>query len=80
MLPWAPADTNGQVPDDPAERITRWPTVVVAALALAGWITPLIPLLAAAGAYGFGDKDQGLVLTGTGLMHLVFALTFAAGA
>ena len=79
MLPWAPTNAGWKVPDDPVERVTRWPVAVVIALALAGWITPFIPLVAAAGAYGFGDKEQGLILTGTGLMHLVLALTFAAG-
>jgi hypothetical protein len=52
---------------------------VVVALALAGLISPLITFVGAAVAYALADKDQGTLLTGAGLVHVLVALTFTAG-
>ena len=53
---------------------------VIVGLALAGLISPLITFAGAAAAYGLADKDQGTLLTGAGLFHMIVALTFVAGA
>jgi hypothetical protein len=56
-----------------------WPVAVVVGLALAGLISPLITFVGAAVAYALADKDQGTLLTGAGLVHVLVALTFTAG-
>ena len=48
-------------------------------LALAGLISPLITFAGALAAYALADQDQGTLLTGAGLFHVVIALTFTAG-
>jgi hypothetical protein len=62
-------------PGDPP----AWPVAVVVGLALAGLISPLITFAGAAVAYALADKDQGTLLTGAGLVHVIVALTFTAG-
>lgn len=72
---------NQDVPMDPATDRTRpWPLVVILAIIAAGLISPFFCFIGAALAYALADQDQGLVLTGAGLVHLVFSLTFFAGA
>ncbi len=67
-------------PLDPALGPAPWPVPVIVGLALAGLLSPLITFAGAAAAYGLADKDQGTLLTGAGLFHVVVALTFMAGA
>jgi hypothetical protein len=68
------------VPDPITGQQVAWPVGVIVGLAVAGLISPLIPFAGAVAAYALADKDQGTVLTGAGLAHLVLALTFVAGA
>lgn len=81
-LPWKRKRSGWTPPpaDPAAVHPGPWPVPVVITLALAGLLSPLIPLAGAAAAFGFADKDQGTILTGAGLMHMVLALTFMAGA
>ena len=65
---------------DPAIGPPPWPVAVIVGLALAGLISPLITFAGAAAAYGLADKDQGTLLTGAGLFHMIVALTFVTGA
>jgi hypothetical protein len=65
---------------DPARCLTQpWPDLLIAALVLAGLVSPLITLFGAAGAFAVADQDQGIVLAGAGLMHLVLRMTLLAG-
>lgn len=66
-------------PSDPAERARPWPMPVVLGLALAGLISPLICFAGAAAAYALADRDQGNLLAGAGLVHLLISLTFLSG-
>ena len=66
-------------PLDPAAGHPPWPVGVVVGLALAGLISPLITFAGAAAAYALADKDQGTLLTGAGLFHVIVALTLTAG-
>jgi hypothetical protein len=66
-------------PLDPSAGHPPWPVPVVVGLALAGLISPLITFAGALAAYALADKDQGTLLTGAGLFHVVIALTFTAG-
>jgi hypothetical protein len=65
---------------DPAQGLAPWPVPVIVGLALAGLISPLITFAGAAAAYGLADQEQGTILTGAGLVHMIVALTFVAGA
>jgi hypothetical protein len=68
------------MPPDPARGLMQpWPDLLIAALVLAGLVSPLITLLGAAGAFAVADQDQGIVLAGAGLMHLVLRMTLLAG-
>ncbi|HSA79731.1 MAG TPA: hypothetical protein VLE23_02845 [Geminicoccaceae bacterium] len=53
---------------------------MIVGLALAGLISSLITFAGAAAAYGLADPDQGTLLTGAGVFHMIVALTFMAGA
>ncbi len=64
---------------DPAERSRPWPVPVVLLLALAGLISPFICFAGAAAAYALADRDQGNLLAGVGLVHLLIGLTFFPG-
>jgi hypothetical protein len=67
-------------PMDPALGPAPWPVAVIVGFALAGLISPLITFSGAIGAYALADQEQGTILTGAGLVHMIVALTFAAGA
>lgn len=60
---------------DPIERPMPWPNAMIVVLIVAGLISPLICLAGAAFAYALADPDQGMILTGAGLAHLVLGLT-----
>ena len=80
-LPWKRKDaTWTPPPQDPAIGPAPWPVAVIVGFALAGLISPLITFAGAAAAYGLADKDQGTLLTGAGLFHMIVALTFVGGA
>jgi hypothetical protein len=80
-LTWKRTPALGTAPPlDPALGPAPWPVSVVVGFALAGLVSPLITFAGAAAAYGLADKDQGTLLTGAGLFHVVMALTFVAGA
>lgn len=64
---------------DPVERTTPWPGVLVAGLIVAGLISPLICFAGAVFAYALADRDQGTILTGAGLAHLVLGFTLLGG-
>lgn len=66
-------------PADPAEQPHPWPLPLVAGLAVAGLISPLICFAAAALVYTIADRDQGATLTGAGLAHLLLGLTLFGG-
>ena len=69
----------GPPPPDPADgHPDPWPAAVIVALALAGLISPLITFAGAAVAFALADKDQGTLLTGAGLFHVIMALTFTS--
>jgi hypothetical protein len=65
---------------DPAVGPAPWPVPVIIAFALAGLISPLFTFAGAAAAYALADQEQGTILIGAGLVHLIVALTFVAGA
>ena len=68
-------------PRDPAQGHDRpWPMAVVAILAVAGLLSPLVPLAGSLVAFAIADRDQGTILGGAALMHLVLTLTLMAGA
>ena len=67
-------------PMDPALGPAAWPVPVIVGFALAGLISPLITFAGALAAYALADQEQGTMLTGAGLVHMIVALTFAAGA
>jgi len=80
-LPWTRKDARRTPPArDPAIGPAPWPVAVIVGLVLAGLISPLITFAGAAAAYGLADPDQGTLLTGAGLFHVIVALTFMAGA
>jgi hypothetical protein len=56
-----------------------WPVIVIVVLAVAGLISPLITFAGAALAYVLADRDQGTLLTGAGLFHVLLAVTLMAG-
>jgi len=64
---------------DPAERSFPWPVPVIALLALAGLLSPLICFAAAATAYALADRNQGALLLGAGLTHILLGQTLFAG-
>ena len=66
--------------DPAADQARPWPLVVILAIIAAGALSPFFCFIGAALAYALAEQDQGLVLTGAGLVHLVFSLTFFAGA
>jgi hypothetical protein len=71
---------DAMVPQDPAQALMQpWPGLLIAALVLAGLVSPLITLLGAAGALAVADQDQGIVLAGAGLMHVILGMTLLAG-
>jgi hypothetical protein len=68
-------------PEDPAvQDAAPWPLPIVLALAVAGLLSPLIPLAAAVLAYAIADEDQGTFLLGAGMVHVVLVLTLLSGA
>ena len=70
----------GPPPPDPADgHPDPWPAPVIVGLVLAGLISPLITFVGAAVAFALADKDQGTLLAGVGLFHVVVALTFTHG-
>jgi hypothetical protein len=69
----------GSPPLDPRERSAPWPTPVVVGLGLAGVISPLLCFAGAVVVYAFADRDQGRVLAGVGLAHVLLGLTVLAG-
>jgi hypothetical protein len=78
--PAVAAADRASLPMDPSVGPAPWPVPVIVGLALAGLISPLITFAGAAAAYGLADQDQGTILTGAGLVHMILALTFVAGA
>ena len=52
---------------------------MIVGLVLAGLISPLITFAGAAVAFALADKDQGTLLAGAGLFHVIVALTFTHG-
>jgi hypothetical protein len=78
-LTWKRASGAAPPLDPAAGHPPPWPVAVVVALALAGLISPLITFIGAVVAYALADKDQGTLLTGAGLVHVLVALTFTAG-
>jgi hypothetical protein len=79
-MPLLPARTQLEVPpSDPSERSKPWPTSVVIGLGLAGVISPLLCFAGAAVVYAFADQDQGRVLAGAGLAHMLLWLTVLGG-
>jgi protein-S-isoprenylcysteine O-methyltransferase Ste14 len=77
-LPWRRSAEHP--PQDPAAcHAAPWPIAVVLALAVAGVISPLIPLGAAVVAYALADEDQAMLLIAAGIVHVIMALTFLAG-
>ncbi len=78
--PAVAAAGRAPLPMDPAVGPAPWPVAVIVGLALAGLISPVITFVGAAAAFGLADKDQGTILTGAGLVHMIVALTFVAGA
>ena len=72
--------TDARPPQDPSWGLVQpWPDLLIAALVLAGLVSPLITLFGAAGAFVFADQNQGIVLAGAGLMHVVLGMTLLAG-
>jgi len=65
---------------DPALGPAPWPVPVIVGFALVGLISPLLTFAGAVAAYALADQEQGTILTGAGLVHIIVALTFAAGA
>jgi len=59
--------------------VSPWPLPIVIALAVAGLLSPLIPLAAAVLAYALADQDQGTFLLGAGLVHVLLVLTLLPG-
>jgi hypothetical protein len=79
-LPWQ-RSAERPPPQDPAAcRPAPWPVAVVLALAAAGVVSPLIPLGGAVLAYALADEDQAMLLFAAGVVHVILALTFLAGA
>ncbi len=78
-LIWKHAAVAAPPLDPAAGHPPPWPVAVVVGLALAGLISPLITFAGALAAYALADQDQGTLLTGAGLFHVVIALTFTAG-
>ena len=71
---------DAMLPQDPSRGLMQpWPDLLIAALVLAGLVSPLITLFGAAGAFALADQDQGIVLAGAGLMHVVLGMTLLAG-
>jgi len=70
---------HAEAAPDPIERGTPWPVAVVVGLIVAGLISPLICFAGAVVAYALADRDQGTILTGAGLAHLLLGLTLLAG-
>jgi hypothetical protein len=71
---------GGAPPQDlDADEPTPWPVIVIVVLVLAGLISPMITFAGAALAYVLADRDQGTLLTGAGLFHVLLALTLMAG-
>jgi hypothetical protein len=56
-----------------------WPTTVVLAIALAGLASPVLTFAGAVVAFALADKEQGTILTGAGLVHMVLGMTFLTG-
>jgi len=70
---------DARAPADPVERTTPWPGTLIAGLIAAGLISPLICFAGAVVAYALADRDQGTILTGAGLAHLLLGFTLFAG-
>jgi len=63
-------------PEHPAAGgMAPWPLPTVLALAVAGLISPLVPLAGAVLAYTVADQDQGTFLLGAALVHVLLVLT-----
>jgi hypothetical protein len=64
---------------DPASMPTHpWPAAVIVGLALAGLLSPLIPLAGAIVAYVVASSHQGTILAGVGLAYVLLELTVLA--
>lgn len=61
------------------EGAARWPVLVVVAIVLAGFVSPLICFAGAGAAFGLADREQGIILAAAGLVHLWLGLTLLAG-
>jgi hypothetical protein len=73
--------TSKTPPQNPADAHPGpWPRLVILGLAVSGLLSPLITFGGAAAAFAVADKDQGTLLTGAGLVHMVLGLTFLTGA
>lgn len=68
------APPSGRVTDGTA----RWPVPVLAAIVLAGFISPLICFAGAGATFALADREQGVVLAAAGLVHLWLRLTLLA--
>ena len=57
----------------------RWPTAVLCALALGGFVSPLVCFAGAGTAYALADQEQAILLAGLGVVHVVLSLTLLPG-
>lgn len=52
-----------------------WPFVVVLAVIVAGLLSPMICFAGATAALAFGDREQGTLMVGAGLVHILMRMT-----
>lgn len=64
---------------NPASAAKAWPRFVILLLILAGLISPIVCFAAAAVVFALSDQDDGILLSGAGLTHLVLTWTLFAG-
>ena len=76
---WGQSDWSDPPEDPAAGRMVAWPMPAVLGLAVAGLISPVIPLGGAVLAYAMADQDQGTFLLGAGLVHVLLMLTLLPG-
>jgi hypothetical protein len=62
---------------DPAVGPAPRPVPVIIGFALAGLISPVFTFAGAPATYALADQEQGTIMIGAGLVHLIVALTFA---
>ncbi len=65
------------VPAAPSVQGKAWPLLVIVAIALAGFISPLFCIAGAVAALAFAEGEQSALLVGASLMHVLFRLTLA---